>query len=270
MPTPTLTLSSVSSRTVASADQFQIQPQFKEAIYNAVREAKGFHELVITNIPPGWESFLWEAEEDLPSIRKNYNPESRYLRLKIRPTYAHNCIVEWISTSISRASGMGFLNTAELDLVLLQSGTNGPYRGLRKEPDALLHTPSRPFPTLVAEVGWSESYDDLLDDMNRLLIGGNGAIKIVILVKWTKHANNSVSGVLELYRNDRQGIPRLAQTEMIFPMPTGDPPQPLDIRRCDLYSVQSPRNPNEVFPLTINRLRYHARISLAKLGYVPA
>lgn len=146
---------------------------------------------------------------------------------------------------------------------------NGPYCGLRKEPDALLHTPSQPFPTLVAEVGWSESYD-LLDDMNRLLIGGNRAIKIVILIKWTKHANNSVSGVLELYRNDRQGIPRRTQTEIIFPMPAGDPPQPLDIRRCDLYPVQSPRNPNENFPLVISCLRYHARINLAKEGYVPA
>lgn len=128
----------------------------------------------------------------------------------------------------------------------------------------------QPFPTLVAEVGWSESYDDLLDDMNRLLIGSNGAIKIVILVKWTKHANNSVSGVLELYRNDRHGIPRRAQTEIIFPMPAGDPPQPLDIRRCDLYPVQPPRDPREFFPLLISRLRYHARISLAKEGYVPA
>ena len=118
-----------------------------------------------------------------------------------------------------------FINTMPTAL----SFTNGPYRGVRKEPDALLHTPSQSFPTLVAEVGWSESYNTLLDDMNRLLIGGNRAIKIGILVKWTKHANNSVSGVLELYRNDRRGIPRRTQTEIIFPMPTGDPPQPLDI-----------------------------------------
>lgn len=130
--------------------------------------------------------------------------------------------------------------------------------------------PSQPFPTQIAEIGWSESYNDLLDDMNRLLIGGDGAIKIVILVKCKKHANNSVSGVLELYRNDRQGIPRRTQTEIIFPMPAGDPPQQLDIRRCDLYPVQPPRNPNEDFPLLISRLRYHARISLAKQGYVPA
>lgn len=63
-------------------------------LFNTLREAKGFHELVITNVPPGWEDFLWEVEEDLPSIRKTYNPESRCLRLKIRPTYAHNYIAE--------------------------------------------------------------------------------------------------------------------------------------------------------------------------------
>jgi hypothetical protein len=169
---------------------------------------------------------------------------------------------------VSSADGLDHTLTNNKSKAL--SFTDGPYRGLRKEPDALLHTPLQPFPTLVAEVGWSESYDDLLDDMNRLLIGGNGAIKIVMLVKWTRHANNLVSGVLELYRNDRQGIPRRTQTEIIFPMLAGDPPQPLDIRRCELYPVQSPRNPNEIFPLAISRLRYHARISLAKEGYVPA
>lgn len=98
-----------------------------------------------------------------------------------------------------------------------------------------------------------------------------GAIKVVILVKCTKQASNSVSGVLELYRNDRQGIPRCTQAEIIFTMPAGDPPQPLEIRRCDLLCpVQSPRNPNESFPLLISRLRYHAWISLVKEGYVPA
>ncbi|KAJ6119583.1 hypothetical protein N7523_003863, partial [Penicillium sp. IBT 18751x] len=248
-----------STRTVDSADRLTTKPQFEEAICNTLREATGFHELVITNVPPGWEDFPWKFEEDLPCIRKTYEPESRCLRLKIMPTYVHNCIAEWNSVSISRACMTGFLNLAELDLLLLQAGTN-----------ALLHTPSQHFPPLIADVGWSESYNDLLDDMNRLLISGNGAIKVVILVKWTKHADDSVSGVLELYRNDPSGVSRRTQTEIIFPMPAGDPPQPLDIRRCDLHPVQSPRNPNENFPLLISRLRSHASISLAKDGYVPA
>jgi hypothetical protein len=106
--------------------------------------------------------------------------------------------------------------------------------------------------------------------MNRLL-SGNGAIKIGILAKWTKHANNSVSGVLELYKNE-EGISRCTQTEIFFSMPAGDPPQLLDIRRCDLFPAVflSPGNPDENFPLLISRLRYHARLSLAKDGYVPA
>lgn len=147
---------------------------------------------------------------------------------------------------------------------------NGLYRGLRQEPDALLYNLSQPLPTLVIEVGWSESYNDLLDDMNRLLIGGNGAIKIVILVKWTRNTNNSISGNLEVYRNNQQGIPICIQTEIIFPMPTGDPPQPLNICRRDLYPVQPPRNLDQIFPLEVRRLRFHARDSIAREGYVPA
>ncbi|KAJ6120433.1 hypothetical protein N7523_004713 [Penicillium sp. IBT 18751x] len=272
MPAIPLTPSRDSSRTVVTADQFKIQSQFEDALYDTLCNVQGFHELVITKLPPGWENFIWDIEESprLPHVRKSYDPASRTLRLKIMPTYPHNCVAEWISTSIAEARGTGFLDFQELRLILLQADTNGPYCGLRKEPDALLHTPSQPFPTLVAEVGWSESYTDLLADMNKLLIGGNGAIKIVLLVKWTKHTNGSVSGTLELYRNDRQGIPKLRQTEVIFPMPAGDPLQPLQIQRRDLYPPQAPRNPSEDFPLFVQHLRYHARISLRKEGYVPA
>lgn len=169
---------------------------------------------------------------------------------------------------VSSADDFNYTLTNNISKAL--SFTDGPYRGLRKQPDALLHTPSQLLPTLVVEAGWSESYDDLLDDMNRVLVGGNGAIKIVFLVKWTRHINNSVSGVLELYRNDRQGIPKCVQREVIFPMPAGNPRQPLQIHRCDLYRVQPPHNPNEIFPLEISRLRYHAQLSLAKAGYIPA
>ena len=124
MTTPTLTLSSVSSRTVVSADRFSVQPQFEKTIQNTLRGVKGFHELVINNVPPGWEDFLWKFEENLPHIRKSYIPESRCLRLKIMPTHVHNCIAEWISASISRACTTSFLDLAELDLLLLQQGTS--------------------------------------------------------------------------------------------------------------------------------------------------
>jgi hypothetical protein len=77
--------------------------------------------------------------------------------------------------------------------------------------------------------------------MNKLLVGGNGAIKIVLLVKWTKHSNNSVTGVLELHRNDRQGIPQLRQTKVIgtVPVDMNDIQDKLESRTLILLNPQA-------------------------------
>lgn len=119
-----LTPSSISSRTIVSADQFETQPQFEEVIYNTLCDTKDFHELVITNVPLGWEDFLWKVEEELPCTRKSYNPEGRCLRLEIRPTSIHNCVAGWFSISITLAYGSGFLNQEELDLFHPEYGTS--------------------------------------------------------------------------------------------------------------------------------------------------
>ncbi|OQD60005.1 hypothetical protein PENPOL_c033G05597 [Penicillium polonicum] len=71
-----------------------------------------------------------------------------------------------------------------------------------------VNTPSQVLPTLAVEVGRSERHDDLLTDMKKLLIGGDGVIKAVIIIKGTRQGNSTVGGILELYRNDRQGIPK--------------------------------------------------------------
>ncbi|CEO60493.1 hypothetical protein PMG11_05118 [Penicillium brasilianum] len=264
-----------SSRTQVSANQFKIQPQFEDAIRETLLQVQGFHELVITDLPLGWEEFLWEFEESLPRILKTYDPKIGTLRLKIMPTRSHNFVQGWLSNSMGEAYASQFLTRQEHGEIDIQFGTtltftSGPYRGLEKEPDALFWIPSKLLPSTTVEVGWSESYNDLLDDMNKLLVGGNGDIKAVILIKWTQHSNQTVSGILELYRLDRQGIPKLDQTEIIFPMPAGDPLQPLDIKRRDLYLVPPGRNPNEVFPLNIRELRVFARRNLAAEGYQPA
>lgn len=55
------------------------------------------------------------------------------------------------------------------------------------------------------EVGWGnlETDNELPEQITMLLIGGNVEIKVVILVKLMKHANNGVTGTLEVYKNDR-------------------------------------------------------------------
>ena len=132
---------------------------------------------------------------------------------------------------------------------------------------------NQPFPTFVVEVGWSESYDDFLNDMNRLLVGGDGAIKVVVIIKFTKHANRSVDGEVEIYSRDRQGIPKLEQWAVLFPAPTDHSRvRSLEVRRWELFGgeQQPGRDPNTVFPLDIDDLRDNASLRLRHMNYYPS
>lgn len=79
-------------------------------------------------------------------------------------------------------------------------------------------------------------------------------------------------GFLELYRRDRQGIPQLQQREIIFPEPTGNPPQQLNFTRRELCGgqVQPGRIPTTILPLLVRDLRLFARNAIARQGLIPA
>lgn len=72
----------------------------------------------------------------------------------------------------------------------------------------------RLLPTIAVECGWSKSMSRLHNDLNILLVGGNGDIKVVIIIKWSKLTGYRVSGVAELYKCDRNGIPVREQSEV--------------------------------------------------------
>jgi hypothetical protein len=91
---------------------------------------------------------------------------------------------------------------------------SGPYHTSRKEPDFLFMIRGRLLPTVAVESGWSDPMPRLQDDLNMLLVGGDGSIKVVIIIKWSRHAPNRVSGVAELYKCDRNGIPVRDQREV--------------------------------------------------------
>lgn len=40
-----------------------------------------------------------------------------------------------------------------------------------------------PMSAVAVESGWSETYPLLLDDLNLLLVGGNGNIRLVVILK---------------------------------------------------------------------------------------
>lgn len=69
-------------------------------------------------------------------------------------------------------------------------------------------------PTVAVESGWSETTPQLHNDLNVLLVGGNGDIKVVVIVKWSRLAENRVSGVAELYKCDRNGMLVCKQSEV--------------------------------------------------------
>mgnify|MGYP006873478416 CR=1 FL=1 len=64
-------------------------------------------------------------------------------------------------------------------------------------------------PQIVFESGWSESLSQLRNDMRRWFTGGNGGVKIVILIKWRRGGVDGVAGEGEVWRFARDGTPQL-------------------------------------------------------------
>jgi hypothetical protein len=76
-----------------------------------------------------------------------------------------------------------------------------------KQPDILLRPKNgQLLPTIAVEVGWSESGTDLVRDVDLLLKGGNGGIKVVITLNWRlqQHAT-VVAGTVQVWRLNANG-----------------------------------------------------------------
>lgn len=141
------------------------------------------------------------------------------------------------------------------------------------------------------ESGWSESKDHFYNDMNLLLVGGDSSVKIVIIIKWAKLKGGCVSGIVELFKNDRNGMPRLDQSEVcpriltnishpnylnfvqtIFPRPSTAGSQQLRIRRRELFgaAMLTGRNGDDILYLEVEQLRVHATRALSFMNLTPA
>lgn len=105
-----------------SAEDFTEHATFAESLKSVIRAAEGYQLLTVTDVPLGWEDFLWEVEEDLPATRKSYDPITRILRVSIMPTYAHDVASGWLTLAIWRWCQAG-LTTAQ-DPLLLWTASN--------------------------------------------------------------------------------------------------------------------------------------------------
>ncbi|KAF7114477.1 hypothetical protein CNMCM5793_008781 [Aspergillus hiratsukae] len=145
------------------------------------------------------------------------------------------------------------------------------YRGSWKEPDFFFRVNDHVLPTLAVECGWSEVKERFYNDMDLLLVGGSGSTNVVIIVIWTR-LGARVSGTVELFMRDQNGIPRLDQSETIFPRPATASNQRLSIRRSDLFgpAMVAGRNGNDILYLDVEQLRNHATRALSFMNLVPA
>jgi hypothetical protein len=158
------------------------------------------------------------------------------------PTELHDCHQGWYQNAADNWRNSGLLTGDEKRHLKTRVGTSkfcslwcpcvfftnftaidsfyGPYSGSRKEPDFMIRADNLRLPKVVMESGWSESWTRLMDDMNTWLVGGNGDVKVLILLKWNIIGTpDRVRGFVEVYSLDSSGMPRLRQTEVLFKTP---------------------------------------------------
>ncbi|OXV07042.1 hypothetical protein Egran_05192 [Elaphomyces granulatus] len=195
------------------------------------------------------------------------------------PTEVHDCHQEWVRDEMAGWLNLGLLTFDEFRYLRTRVGTTidflyPPYAGSRKEPDLLIRPDNQRLPVLVIETGWSESTSRLMSDMNLWLVGGNGAVKVTIILKWQKISNtNQVRGTAEFYTLDTNGIPIMRQREPIFPAPPQQAQsQEFRFTRRILFgtNIFPGRNPNDVLTLRLDHLRVVARDALSLMGLIPA
>lgn len=165
-----------------------------------------------------------------------------------------------------------------------------PYTSSLKQPDSFFQVQGQYLPTIVIKSGWTETTANLHRDMRLWLIGGANQVQLVLLPKWTKHANRRVSGVVQLWALNQMGNETLLQTavrfiiqnvrlylfdhftdysKIIYP-PAAN--QVIQITRKQLFGtlVHPGRNPNDVFNLSIDALRAIAADAIHTDGFLPA
>lgn len=106
------------------------------------------------------------------------------------------------------------ISVAPVSLAALELN-DSPYSGPKNEPTFFFRADDHILPAVVLECGWSERKEQLLNDVDLLLVGGNGFVRaIIIIVEWTMLEEIRVSGTAELFKRDQNGMSRLENTEV--------------------------------------------------------
>ncbi|KAB8262801.1 hypothetical protein BDV32DRAFT_147345 [Aspergillus pseudonomiae] len=189
-------------------------------------------------------------------------------------SHLHDIIVAWGSNELAGAVATSFFTKPELSEVLLLATCRFdnfpiPWQSVYKEPDVVFVYGPMNLPTVLVEVGYSQSWPSLLQDKD-LWFQAVPTVNVVILVKWNRRTNGRVAGYLELFRR-RSPTPSHID---IFPIPTPPAPQTLTFRRDDFYppgaTLPAGRSPNDLWQWDIDNLRMMSTRAMSVDGAVPA
>jgi hypothetical protein len=106
-------------------------------------------------------------------VRISYNSDTRILAVQCMTTPLHDAAQPFMSRALYSSA----ILQPVLSKICVVTGTDflgfaEPYGESTKQPDVAVRVRGSYWPTLVVESGWSEGYDDLVEDARLWLVGG--------------------------------------------------------------------------------------------------
>ncbi|KAL7266522.1 Transcription factor [Rhizina undulata] len=114
----------------------------------------------------------------------SYNASLHRLIVHCSPGPVHEAFIEAMGEEMVEMRIRGFLNKEMRFAFGANRGLNcfkRKYRNCDKTPDWYIRHKDRQFPTVIFEVGFSQPYKDLVDNVKLWLEGSNGAVRLVVI-----------------------------------------------------------------------------------------
>ncbi|KAB8208231.1 hypothetical protein BDV34DRAFT_222700 [Aspergillus parasiticus] len=216
-----------------------------------------------------------DKDVERESVRISYNPLNQTFSVKM-PTHTHNAVNHWGSHELFCAGLTGFFTLVDVQEISMSSTCRfnsfpTPWQNVYKSPDLVFVYGPTQLPTVVFEVGYSQTWPSLLKDKD-LWFQCAANVNVIVLLKWNLRKRKRVAGYIEVFRRFGPSIPRI----QIFPVPPAPAaaPQTFTFYRHEFYPVGTTlptgRNPNDQWHWSIATLRTKATETMAADGLVPA
>jgi hypothetical protein len=112
------------STTETSARQFDNQATFETHVLSSLHGVQSYHDFVFTDVPSPWgEAVFRIIDENIPA-RKTHDTKNRTLRIKVMPTWIHDCVQRWMVKQASDWRLNQIITRAEYDLLDVGAGTS--------------------------------------------------------------------------------------------------------------------------------------------------